>query len=164
LQLLFTWLDAAVIGAAMCGSGRHFADLTSDNIVKAAKFWWAAELSYTICTAMIKLSICFLLLRIVVSKVHKYIVYIVMALNAYSLFYFFLLMLQCRPISYFWNPKEPGHCINRHFVEKASYIFTAVCLATDLTLAILPLFFVWNLNMNQRTKYAVAGILALAAM
>jgi hypothetical protein len=37
-------------------------------------------------------------------------------------------------------------------------------MVTDLTLAILPIFLVWNLSLNRRTKAAVAGILGMGAM
>ena len=40
-------------------------------------------------------------------------------------------------------------------------VFAAIC---DLTAGILPIFLVWNLNMNRSMKFAVVGILSMACM
>lgn len=40
-------------------------------------------------------------------------------------------------------------------------VFAAIC---DLTAGILPIFLVWNLQMNFNMKVAVVGILSLACM
>jgi hypothetical protein len=140
------------------------ADLTPAHAAKALQYWWVGELGYVACTAVTKVSICIFLLRIIVEKIHKYIIYLVLTLNSFSVIVFLFLMLQCKPISYFWNQNQPGHCVNPRLITYTSYIFTGVCIVTDFTLAILPIFVVWNLNMNRRTKAAVAGILGMGAM
>ena len=163
LQLLFVWLGVAAIGTSIYGSGRHLADLPPADAVKALRYFWVGGLAYVACAAVTKLSICVFQLRIIVEQVHKYIIYLVLALNSYSIFVFMLLLLQCKPMSYFWNQKQPGHCVNSHFIANASYVFSGVCMVTDLTLAILPIFIVWNLSLNRRAKAAVAAILGMGA-
>ena len=37
-------------------------------------------------------------------------------------------------------------------------------MATDFTIGTLPIFIVWRLQMNRRSKFAVAGVLAMAAV
>jgi hypothetical protein len=46
----------------------------------------------------------------------------------------------------------------------ATYAYSAISCWVDWTLAIVPVFIVWNLQMNIRTKISVAMILALGAM
>lgn len=52
----------------------------------------------------LKFSIGVMLLRIAVDKVHKIIVWTVVGvLEVYSVFYFLLFILQCRPSKFFWE-------------------------------------------------------------
>jgi hypothetical protein len=76
------------------------------------------------------------------------------------------LIFQCSPISSFWTRflGEPGNCISGTIISHLGYTHTAVVTAADWTLAILPIFLVWNLKLNLRTKISVALILALGTV
>ena len=89
----------------------------------------------------------------------------------YSLYYFGLVIFQCRPIGYFWNQywnkfgiPTRGQCVSPGVVEGSTYTHSALSALADWTLGILPIFLVWDLNMNPRTKVSVALILALGAL
>jgi hypothetical protein len=75
------------------------------------------------------------------------------------------LTFQCDPISSFWMRilGEPGTCIAGSVVADLAYCHAALICVADWTLAILPIFLVWNLNMNSRTKISVAVILGLGS-
>jgi hypothetical protein len=61
---------------------------------------------YTLTTAFIRLSIAIFLVRITFRRLNRVIIYITMtAITAFSIFYFFLILFQCSPVSYFWNGK-----------------------------------------------------------
>jgi hypothetical protein len=64
----------------------------------------------------LKFSIGVMLLRIAVSRVHKIIVWVVIGiLELYSVFFFFLFVLQCKPSRYFWTRyagATGGSCID----------------------------------------------------
>jgi hypothetical protein len=77
-----------------------------------------------------------------------------------------LAIFQCHPISYFWTRflGEPGTCIPATVFADMTYAHGAISTWSDWTLGILPIFLVWNLNMNPRTKISVALILGLGAM
>ena len=47
---------------------------------------------------------------------------------------------------------------------KIAYVYSCLTIVCDLTLGILPYFIVWKLQMNNRTKLAVGGILSMGAM
>ena len=79
--------------------------------------------------------------------------------------YFFLVMLQCIPISEFWlNHPASIKCIPEGPTTGITYALSAVNAFADWSFGILPFFIVWELQMNIRTKMLVAGILAFAAI
>jgi hypothetical protein len=73
---------------------------------------------------------------------------------------------QCSPPSYFWTKylDEPGSCLPVLTIENMTYSHGALSIWSDWTLGILPIFLVWNLNMNPRTKVSVAVILGIGAL
>lgn len=113
---------------------------------------------------MVKIAICLFLLRIVVQRLHKWIIYITIGVvTTYSFCFFLVVVLQCRPTSYYWNQNQPGHC-KPDVMIGATTAYGVVCMATDFTIGIIPIFIVRHLQMNFRTKCAVAGILAMATV
>jgi hypothetical protein len=91
---------------------------------------------------------------------------IVMTLTVWSIAEVLVIAFQCDPISNFWTRflGEPGTCISGPIIEDLSICHAAMITFSDWTLGILPIFMVWNLNMNPRTKVSVALILGLGAM
>lgn len=131
------------------------------------KWWWACEPVYVLSNLALKLSIGVMLIRIAVVKKHKIIIWIVVVVfEVYGTFYFFLFVLQCRPSAYFWTQYTGGKgtCINPTITVDATYAYSAISCWTDWTLAIIPMFIVWNLQMNIRTKIGLSLILAMAAL
>lgn len=115
----------------------------------------------------IKASIAVMLLRLTIVTSHRIVIYVTLAIaELYGAFYFFLFVLQCRPSSYFWTQYTGGKgtCVDAAVVVNATYAYSAITCAGDWTLAILPFFMVWKLQMNSRTKLVVALILAMGAM
>jgi hypothetical protein len=84
----------------------------------------------------------------------------------FSTFYFFLIIFQCRPVDYFWTQYAgaAGKCVNPNVIADSTYAHSAISAWADWTLGILPIFLVWDLAMNPRTKVSVALILALGAV
>jgi len=99
---------------------------------------------------------------------------VMLVFSLFTTYFLFLMIFQCHPVSYFWtqNPNpQPGapapageSCIPRDIIADSTYAHGALSAAADWTLGILPIFLVWNLNMNPRTKFSVALILALGAV
>jgi hypothetical protein len=86
--------------------------------------------------------------------------------TAFSIAFLFVIIFQCYPVSYFWTRflGESGTCIPATVVADMTYAHAAIITWSDWTLGILPIFLVWNLNMNPRTKVSVALILGLGAL
>lgn len=81
----------------------------------------------------------------------------------------FLMLLQCKPISYFWtrttlDPIYQGHCISIDIIVTMTYVYSGLAAFCDFTVGILPIFLVRKLNMRNETRLAVMGILSMACV
>ncbi|KAH7125843.1 hypothetical protein EDB81DRAFT_764939 [Dactylonectria macrodidyma] len=168
-QILFIVFCAYEITGVHYGTGQHLTNLSSEQIPKAMQMWWTCEPLYVLANMAIKASIAIFLLRICVHKSHKITIYIVTAVTEiYSLFFFLLFVVQCRPTALFWlrytaNPPS-GSCMDAIVVSNAFYGYSAISCWSDWTFSILPMFLVWKLQMNTRVKISVVLILAAGAM
>lgn len=112
-----------------------------------------------------KLSIGVFLLRITIQRVHHYILYLAMLCSVVSgLVFFFVTLLQCQPITYFWNKDQDGTCINPSIIAALTYLYSAISMVCDFTFALLPLHIIRGLQMNIRTKYALIPILGMGCI
>jgi hypothetical protein len=113
-----------------------------------------------------KISIGFFLLRITISKLHRWIIYgnVIISVLAGSVF-LFVTIFQCSPVNYFWDRSSPsGNCINVEVIIGLTYFYSVVSAINDFTFGILPMFLVWGLQMDKRTKLALVPILSMACI
>jgi hypothetical protein len=86
--------------------------------------------------------------------------------STFSVYYLFLLIFQCHPVSYFWIrfiPGSSGACLSLKLVVDSTYAHGILSAIVDWTLGTIPIFIVWDLRLNIRGKVSVAMILALGA-
>lgn len=122
------------------------------------------ELLYVVATAVVKLSIGAFFLRLSSKKYQIRTVYITLGIVLLvSTMYFFFLLFQCTPINYLWIKYANGHgkCLSGHILANVTYAHAAMSAVTDWAFGILPIFFVWKMQMNPRTKITVILILSL---
>ena len=116
----------------------------------------------------VKLSISLMLLRLVIEKSHRLLIYVVtVIIQVYSVVFFFLFIFQCLPLSYFWTRFQgvtDGQCMDPQIIVTATYVYSGIAVLYDWTMALLPWFVVRKLQMNLRTKLLCAIILALGSM
>ncbi|KAH8432085.1 putative integral membrane protein [Aspergillus melleus] len=166
-QVMFS---ACMIGGTIYGTGRRFADLTAHERVTAMKYWWLCEIAYCFASIFCKISVCIFLMRITVKQIHIWALYTVMVLTVLAgLVFMFLMLLQCKPLAYFWtrtafDPDINGHCINIDIIIAMTYVYSAFAALCDFTVGILPIFLVRKLHMKKQTKIAVVGILSMACI
>ncbi|KAJ4264395.1 hypothetical protein NW762_005593 [Fusarium torreyae] len=168
-QFLFIVFCAYEITGVRYGTGQHLKNIDHDDIPIAMQMWWTCEPLYVLTNMAIKASIGIFLLRICVTKTHKIIIWTVTVITeVYSLFFFLLFVLQCRPTSLFWlrytNDPPNGSCLDASVVSNAFYCYSAISCLTDWTYSILPIFLVWKLQMSMRMKISVVLILAAGAI
>jgi hypothetical protein len=76
----------------------------------------------------------------------------------------FLLLLQCSPVSYFWDKSQTGNCLNSDLLTSITYIYSSAALVSDLAVAIVPLFIIQPLRMNFRSKCLLAVPLSMGCV
>ncbi|KAJ5692682.1 hypothetical protein N7462_002105 [Penicillium macrosclerotiorum] len=163
------------ITGALYGIGQKSAALVARGSMETAMFWWwLGQTSYVWVVTIAKISIAVALLRLTVSKVHATVLWIVIGVTSIiGLIFWFMLTLQCQPVSYFWqrvrSELDPtvmvhGHCMNLDSVIDIAYVYSVTATCCDLTLGLLPIFLVWNLQMSTQTKAALAGILGMGCV
>lgn len=83
-----------------------------------------------------------------------------------GLLVFFFTILQCSPVDFFRSRlTETGSCIDVDVLIAIAYVYSAGAAVTDLTIVLLPVFLLWNLQANRRTtKFAIVGILSIGCM
>ncbi|KAL3424535.1 integral membrane protein [Phlyctema vagabunda] len=165
--VFFAFFCAFAITAEHHGSGKHIGNIPPADVPLGLKWWWACEPVYVLSNMALKFSIGIFLLRIAVARTHRIIIWTTVAvIEIYSVVFFFLFVLQCRPSKYFWTRYTGGSgtCMNPKITVDATYVYSAISCWSDWTLAIIPVFLVWNLQMNSRTKLVVAVILAMGAI
>jgi len=117
-----------------------------------------------------KTSIGLFLLRVTVKPIHKWIIYCAMGITVLTgLIFFFVTLLQCSPISFFWTrftldaPKN-GSCVDINIIIALTFLYSACAIISDFTFAILPFFLIWNLNMPLKARVMLIPVLGMACM
>ncbi|EKJ75421.1 hypothetical protein FPSE_04374 [Fusarium pseudograminearum CS3096] len=147
------------------GTGRHHADLETDQVTTAMMCWWFCYLWYCLTMISCKLSIGYFLLRVTTEKVQKWIIYLAMFSTALSgIIFFFVTVFQCHPVSYFWNKEQDGTCINPTVVIALAVLYSVFAVGSDFIFAILPGFIVWKLQLHKKTKYSLIPLLAMGCV
>ncbi|OBT81791.1 hypothetical protein VE02_09625 [Pseudogymnoascus sp. 03VT05] len=165
--IFFTFFCAFAITGVHYGTGQHAANLPPEDIPVGLKWWWACEPVYVLSNMALKLSISIFLLRLAVTRASRIIIYVIIGVvEAYSAFYFFLFVLQCRPSSYFWTQYTggTGTCVSPKVTVDATYAYSAISCVADWGLGLMPIFLIWHIQMDMRTKMSVAAILSVGAI
>ena len=85
----------------------------------------------------------------------------------YSVFYFFLMLNQCSPVSFFWtqfHDRTTGHCLSAPIVIGATCAHNAVSAAGDWVLNCLPLLLILPSTLGWRTKASALLLLCLGSV
>lgn len=98
------------------GLGHHLYYLSVENIALIGLEYHVIEIIYVINTAIIKISACIFLLRIMArgtSKILHYFLYIMMVLMmVLGVATAFVILFQCNPVQSGWDPRVKGTCLS----------------------------------------------------
>lgn len=75
------------------------------------------------------------------------------AVACYGVAFMAVFMTICQPIDQSWNPVPDGHCRDTSIQEFTSITFN---LILDLCIFILPMPWLWGLQMPLRNKFAIS--------
>jgi len=119
------------------------------------------EIFYAGTLLFAKASICLLLLRFMVQRIQKAVIFITLfVMVAISAIGFFAIIFQCKPVNALWTSVPGGVCHTAIFTTVA-YAYSAVNVATDWILAIMPFFVLWRTNLQLKTRIGTGIILSL---
>ncbi|KAK4225694.1 hypothetical protein QBC38DRAFT_253641 [Podospora fimiseda] len=150
------------------GTGRHREDLHIDANRRAMRGWYFCYIFYALTMILVKLSIGNFLLRVTVSRVHQWIIYLASIVTCISCITFLgVAIFQCHPVNYFWDRYHPGvegACLNGKVLLGLSYLYSVFSIISDFTFALLPAWVVGHLNMARNTKIALIALMGMGCV
>jgi len=167
-QLVYTAYGIiALHGTAAGGNGADAADITLARAVISLRAWYLCEVLYNPISAAIRTSVAVFLLRVVVARTHKIIIWVNMVVIwVTSLAFFLILLLQCQPLDHFWLQitGQPGTCVDPSIVGHATIVHSTVAACSDWVLGLLPIAILWDVKLNKRTKAMISFLLGLGIL
>ncbi|PNS15772.1 hypothetical protein CAC42_4224 [Sphaceloma murrayae] len=137
------------------GNGKHVEALTTSDYQTINKLGWATQIILFPCTALVKVSICLLCLRIKTTRTLKRLLSVVMVgIVIFNFIPWIILLSECRPISAYWRPSD-GKCWNPKI--RTSVIYMTI----DIICTTLPMVAVWGLQIARIKKLLVCGLVGL---
>ncbi|OHF03599.1 integral membrane protein [Colletotrichum orchidophilum] len=167
VQVSFTAYLLTEIAAVLYGSGRDAVEILPEDRRIALQLFFAGEILYLITTLFLKVCVGVLLLRIAIIPLHIWTLRILLCSTLlFGSLYFFLIILQCRPIHVFWDvgPRTPGSCFDTGVVLGSTYTLAILNCLADWTFGLLPLLIVWSLHMRLKTKLLTILLLGFASI
>ena len=74
----------------------------------------------------------------------------------------FAVIFSCHPVAFFWDKTiKGGTCIDENDL---AYGITATNIVTDIVVLVLPIPWLWNLQMVSARKVAIVGIFLLGSL
>lgn len=127
---------------------------------------YALEWAYLFASPMMKLSVLAYYWRIFPTKTMKKYIWVLTVVCA--IWFVGVLignLVECQPISFFWNKlSSPGTGICHFRVEVYLIIVAAPNIVIDTLTIILPVYEVWQLQLERWKRIAVSGIFVVGGM
>lgn len=179
--LFFVEVLAGHLGA-MNGVGLHMVDVNLANMSKAlfvrnppshtvscthdAQYFTLWQIFYVSSTVPVKASICVALIRIALRPIYKRILWALLVVSVISTIVALMVVFTtCKPMACMWDRTIPDcKCGSLENVITLSYVVSAVNIATDWTVAIMPIFVLWDIQLKPRVKVVTCGILGMGVL
>ncbi|OQE32064.1 hypothetical protein PENSTE_c001G01174 [Penicillium steckii] len=163
IALVFSIVYLALVAAQYhYKMGTHSSLLSPEVLQKQLKCLWAAIPMYNASLAFTKFSILFQYIRIFPARSFRLGCYVVMAIVAtYSSWAIVSGYVNCVPVAKFWNHDLPGHCLS---FEAVWFFNASMNIATDVTLLVLPMPLLFNLQLPRTQKIALIGVFAIGIL
>ncbi|KAI0543045.1 hypothetical protein GGR58DRAFT_519249 [Xylaria digitata] len=145
------------------GLGKPSAELSPESAGVMLKGWIGNMAISGLVSGLARASIALFLLRIAVVKWHRLVLLTIISVTAVmTAAYFFLVVFQCSPPSYFWDKVKgaSGSCSHGMAIQVATLVWGSFAAAMDWILGLLPISILWNVRINRQSKVGVAAILS----
>ncbi|KAL7274653.1 hypothetical protein RUND412_002435 [Rhizina undulata] len=158
-------LSAVAIAEVRYGAGRHTADIPIDDITYGLKLNFISQFLTISATALVKMSVCFFLLRLAAKPLYQRICYgILIFTGVYTIACTFAIAFQCKPVALAWDETIEGQCMSIKLLQGMSYTYSGVSIFTDFFLVALPVPMLWDVKIRSRQKAMVCIILGFGTL
>ncbi|KAL2173764.1 uncharacterized protein P884DRAFT_280763 [Thermothelomyces heterothallicus CBS 202.75] len=164
--ICFAFYCSFSLSGVAYGTGHLVSEISQENYAEAKKWWYLCYPFYAVTMMLVKMSMTSFFRRVIVERLHKWILYSAMVATIISCVVFvFTCIFQCWPVSYFWDKyTQTGTCIPDRIVIALAILFSVINMITDFTFALLPAWIVLRLNMKLRTKLALCALMGLGCV
>lgn len=166
-QVLLVAYAACCSAAASFGLGRHleYVARNPNNLIKVALLSDIGEVLAILACTLSKTSFAITLLRIVVQRKMKAILwFIIVTMNFVNVLTAILVFAQCKDPRHLWDPAIPSKCWPTHVFTNLSLFVGAYSGAQDFVLAFLPWTILWKLQMKKKEKFGVCLAMSLGVL
>jgi hypothetical protein len=144
------------------GGGKHITNLTNpaNDLPLWGRAFFIAEIMYLLTLCFAKLSMIALLLRF--SSTLRAVTWLLRStaavITGLTIAFILWVTFQCKPVESQWDPSvEGGVCASKEAYMISVYILSSVSAATDVIMAVVPVFILRRLEIDVRTR-VVAGV------
>ncbi|KAI0458665.1 hypothetical protein F5B21DRAFT_401549 [Xylaria acuta] len=146
------------------GLGRPDTELSRGSLEILLRSWFGNMALAGPVSGLARVSIALFILRIAVKKWQRLVLHVVIGATAImTVIYFFIVIFQCSPASYFWQRMREGasgSCDHARAVQAATLVWGSFAAAMDLMLGLLPIAILWHVRINRQSKVGIAAILS----
>ncbi|KAF2138346.1 uncharacterized protein K452DRAFT_311699 [Aplosporella prunicola CBS 121167] len=146
------------------GLGKHALAMMADMEAYSNFLRWLFIHSIFIMVAisLVKISLAMFLLRLAQRKTHIRVIWgMIVFLIAFTISCAGTLIFQCTPVQGAWDRSIGAKCFDFMTFRNIGLFNSCVNIVTDVVFASLPIPFIWQLQVNTRTKLSLVGILSL---
>ncbi|KAH8682956.1 hypothetical protein BGZ60DRAFT_467347 [Tricladium varicosporioides] len=141
------------------GTGKHKQAIPKANVIPAGIYRFATRVIYFLISGTIKLSVCFLYLRIF-PTLKKHVLALIAFIAACTIAQELCTVFQCVPVAGVWDTTTYP---NARCIDNVAFSYSAAALSvlTDIWTLILPIPTVWGLQILLRKKLVLVGMFSL---
>lgn len=168
-QAALTVFAAMVPTQISHGGGKHITTLPNPthDLPLWGRAFFIAEIMYLLTLCCAKLSMTFLLLRF--SSTSTLITWTLRAtaaiITGLTLAFILWATFQCTPVQSQWDPSvDQGVCASKESYMISVYVLSGFSAATDVIMAVVPIFILRRLEIDKRTKIAAGVTMALGSL
>ncbi|KAF7536108.1 hypothetical protein G7054_g4835 [Neopestalotiopsis clavispora] len=160
--LIYIPMSALTFPLSQNGLGLDMWTLTPDAIDQVLYYFYWEEILYAVGLAISKISILLFYLRVFPQQTFRYMVFVMISLNAmYAIGFSLAVILQCSPVDGAWRSWDGEYKAKCFNVNYLGWSGAGANIFFDVTTLILPLPVLAQLTMSTRKKLQVFSMFAV---
>ncbi|KAK9794127.1 hypothetical protein AB5N19_04486 [Seiridium cardinale] len=156
--------NGVVTYGCFTGIGTPDSKLNAAQMSEAAKIILLWQLFYVSGSLFIKSSICTTLIRVALHQRYIWILRVLILVSAIiTIMAMTVVLVRCKPVAANYDPTL-GTCVNQDLILAFTYVVSGVNIATDWSVAIIPIFILWDVQMRRYLKIMTWVVLGLGVL